>query len=86
MFTIYTKNNQLQFISNTWQQKLRNREMTKNNYRATGNIKKARAFVRMVQNMKSNYPNKMVLNSEHVIYSRDSLLGPLIPFAYAYIS
>ncbi len=48
MFQIYKKTYQTKYLAKTWQQALRSREITKNNYRVTGDMKKAKAFTRMV--------------------------------------
>jgi hypothetical protein len=65
-YTIFDKF-QLQHYSLTWQQTLRSREIAKNGYRALGDIKKAKAFVKNI----SNYSQQTYIESfrEIVIFS-----------------
>jgi hypothetical protein len=80
MFWTQQKNNQ--HFSKTWQQALKRREIEKNNYHATGDIKKAKAFVAMVSNF--TFPIKNEQETEHVIFSSEALAVPLVP-AYTFI-
>ena len=80
MFQRFQKNHQSQYLAKTWQQTLRKREITKNNYHATGDIKKAKAFVTMISNFTFQTNTR---DSEHVIFSSDAIAVPLRP-AYVF--
>ena len=47
-FNTFIKNKQRRLLSKTWREKLVSREIEKNNFRMTGNIKKAKAFANSV--------------------------------------
>ena len=79
MFWSNQKNKQ-QYLAKTWQQTLRKREIEKNNYRVTGDLKKAKIFVSLVSNF--TFPPMDNQAFEHVIFSSDTLAVPLRP-AYA---
>ena len=76
MFWTYQKNNE-QYFAKTWQQTLRRREIQRNNYRVTGDLKKAKAFVTMLSSFTFRPMNNH--SSEHVIFSKDALAIPLGP-------
>jgi hypothetical protein len=78
----YTKNYQSQFLAKTWQKALRQREIEKNNFHATGDIKKAKAFVKMVNNF--TFKTDFSKLGEQIIFSSESLVIPLLP-VYAWI-
>jgi len=44
----HQKNYQSQKFANTWQKTLQNKEVLRNNYQVTGDIKKAKMFVKIV--------------------------------------
>ena len=76
----YTKNHQTRYFSKTWQLALRKREIEKNNFHATGNLKKAKAFVRMVENFTFHTNSHFVDFAEAVeytIFPGDPLTIPL---------
>jgi hypothetical protein len=73
MFKTFTNN------SRTWQLMLQNKQVTKNNYRVTNDLKKAKAFVTIVSNFDFSY--EFETKKEFVIFSND-LLG--VPLAYAF--
>ena len=77
MFQTYQNKNQSQFLARTWQKALQKREMQKNSYRATGDIKKAKAFVKMVSNF--SFKTDFERATEHVIFSSEALAAPLRP-------
>lgn len=83
MFNTYIKNYQTKYLSKTWLQVLRKREVKKNNYRVSGSIKKAKAFVRMVNNF--TFETDFAKLGEQIIFSSDSLVAPLLlpTFLYA---
>lgn len=47
-FNTFIKNKQRRLLSKTWREKLVSREIEKNNFRTTGNIKKAKVFANSV--------------------------------------
>lgn len=61
------------YVSNNWKKSLRNREIAKNNYRLSGDMKKAKAFVKLIQNRSIVKNNPSLTFFETVIYSRDTL-------------
>lgn len=71
------KKYQLMNNSQTWQQSLKNKEVTKNNFRATKDIKKAKAFVNAIANF--NFCFEFESKKELVIFSSDLLEIPLSP-------
>jgi len=77
MFYIFNKNQQSQNLSRTWQQAMKNREIAKNNYHATGDLKQAKDFVKMVSNFR--FENTFEKLSEHVIFSTEDLAIPILP-------
>lgn len=77
MFQTYQKNFQTRYLARTWQQALKKKELAKNNYRATGDLKKAKAFVNTIMNYAPH--THFVSHGEHVIFSNDRLLEPLSP-------
>ena len=77
----YTKTYQSPSFSHTWQKALRQREIEKNNFRAIGDIKKAKAFVKMVNNF--TFKTELEKFGEQLIFSSDSLAVPLLPL-YAF--
>jgi hypothetical protein len=78
MFYTNTKNYQTKHLAKTWQNALQKREIEKNNYHVTGDIKKAKAFVRMVENFtfKTDDFTQLV---EKTIFSNDLLTIPISP-------
>ena len=73
MFWTSEKNNQ-QYLAKTWQQMLRKRQIEKNNYHATGNLKKAKIFVSLVSHFA--FPSTENHESEQVIFSNQSIPLP----------
>jgi hypothetical protein len=71
MFQTIIKKYQLTYSANNWEQTIKNREVAKNNYRATGDIKKAKAFVNSVVMYKPH--THFVEHGEHVIFSNQGL-------------
>jgi len=81
MFT--TKNSQTRHFSKAWQIALRRREVEKNNFRATGNLKQAKEFVKMVQNFRFHTEFADFAEVvEHTIFPGDSIIIPLWSFEY----
>ena len=74
MFWTNQKNNQ-HYLAKTWQQALKQREIEKNNYRVTGDLKKAKSFVSLVSNF--TFPETDNHASEHVIFSAYAFTVPL---------
>ncbi len=74
MFTTVIKKLQQQNYSQTWQQSLKNKQVTKNSYQTYGDVKKAKAFVYMVSNY-SCIPVSKVSN-EKIIFSIDMVVTP----------
>lgn len=81
MFQKYIKKYKTNLSANMWQQTLRKREMAKNNFRLMGDVKKANAFVNTT--MQYSPHTHFVSHGEHVIFSSEMLLDPLIP-AYVF--
>lgn len=73
----YVKSSQNNYLSQTWKQALQKREMEKNNYHMTGNLKKAKAFVKMVGDF--TFQTDFAKFGEQIIFSSDSLVIPLLP-------
>ena len=69
MFYTNTKNYQTRHLAKTWQYALQKREVERNNYRITGDIKKAKAFVRMVENF--TFKKEFSNSDEQTIFSKD---------------
>jgi len=79
MFNKYVKNVPNYYVSHNWKKTLRNREIAKNNYRLSGDIKKANAFVKLVQNCSVKRNTVYHTFFETVIYSNDTNSVPLLP-------
>jgi hypothetical protein len=74
-----TKNYQTRHLSKTWQLALKRREIEKNNFRATGDLKKAKAFVKMFENFRFHIDFvDFVQTVEHIVFPADSLTIPLL--------
>jgi hypothetical protein len=67
MFNTYIKNYQSYRFANNWQQTLQHKAMLKNSFRATGDIKKAKVFVKDVTNYSPH--THFAGHGEHVIFS-----------------
>jgi hypothetical protein len=74
MFNTTIKKFQQYNSSQTWRQSLRNRVITKNNYRANGNIKKAKAFVHLFSEY--SFSPAAITSAEQIIFPAD------VPLAY----
>jgi hypothetical protein len=77
MFYINTQNYQTKHLAKTWQNALQKREVERNNYHVTGDIKKAKAFVRMVENFTFKTDFSQLV--EQTIFSNDLLTIPISP-------
>ena len=71
MFQTITKKYLLNYSAQDWQQTIRNREIAKNNYRATGDIKKAKAFANSIAMYKPQ--THVVEHKEHIIFNFEGL-------------
>ena len=71
MFQTIIKMYQSQCSANNWQQTIRTREIAKNNYRVTGDVKKAKAFIKSVTTYKPH--THFAEHGEHVIFSNERL-------------
>jgi hypothetical protein len=77
------------YHSQTWQQALRKKEVEKNSYRFTDNIKKAKAFAKILNNF--TFCSDFKEFGEQIIFSRDLLDVPLLthiflqPYKYALV-
>ena len=71
MFQTFIKNYQAKNIAINWQQTLQKKEIVKNNYRVTGNIKKAKVFVNNITNYIPH--THFASHREHVIFSSEAL-------------
>lgn len=80
MFHTINKNYQNKHLAKTWQNKLSKREVCKNNYHATGDIKKAKAFISTFATF--SFKSDFAQTVEHVIFSSDALAVPLPAYAY----
>lgn len=78
MFYTALIKNQLHYSAQTWQQTLKNREIAKNNFRVTKDMRKAKAFVSAVTNF--TFSNEVTLVKEFIIFSSDLLAVPLDTF------
>jgi len=75
MFQKFTKNYQAVHVANNWLQTIKNREMVKNNFRTTGDIKKAKVFVNTVTMYQPH--THFADHGEHIIFSfGDLALAP----------
>lgn len=71
----------VEYNAQVWQQTLKNREVAKNNYRVTKDIRKAKAFVAAVSNY--TFSSEVNIAKEFIIFSGDLLAVPLNPlFAF----
>ncbi len=64
----YTKNYQTNHQARTWQQALQKREVERNNYHVTGDIKKAKEFVKMVDSF--IFQTTIANTNEQIIFAR----------------
>ncbi|HWY78833.1 MAG TPA: hypothetical protein VNW29_00590 [Candidatus Sulfotelmatobacter sp.] len=75
MFKTYQKNYQSKNFAKIWKHALHNREIAKNGYHATGDIKKAKAFAKMVSTVV--FRTDFESSTEHVIFSNTAWAIPL---------
>lgn len=81
-----TKNYQTRYFSKTWQVALRKREIEKNNFRATGDIKKAKIFVKMVENITFHTElTNFVETMEYTIFPEDSII-PILQYSMLFLN
>lgn len=66
MIQTIIKNYQSTYLANTWRQAVRKRVITKNNFQATGDIKKAKTFFSAVISYKPH--THFVSHGEHVVF------------------
>ena len=70
------------YLGKTWQQSLKKREVVKNNYHATGSIKKAKNFVRTAANFA--FQTNAEKTPEQIVFSNDLFNIPLeVSFVFA---
>lgn len=72
MFYTIIKKYQSNNTANTWKQIIKNREIAKNNYHATGDINKAKAFVNAITQYKPH--THFTDHGEHVLFSNQELI------------
>ena len=75
MFMSYQNNLQSQHFAKTWQKTLKSREIMKNNYHIYGDLKRAKIFVAMVNNVSFCTNSKQI--SEQVVFLNQQLTVPL---------
>lgn len=83
MFMTYQKKIQTQYLARTWQKSIRQREVERNNYHVTGDLKKAKNFVILVSNY--TFPSEPRATFEQLIFSCEKLAVPLgLVYAFEY--
>ena len=67
MFQKIINKYQTTYSANNWEKTIKNREVAKNNFRATGDIKKAKAFVNSITMYRPH--THFAEHGEHIIFS-----------------
>ncbi|HSX09640.1 MAG TPA: hypothetical protein VLF93_05785 [Candidatus Saccharimonadales bacterium] len=75
MFYFITNNYQTNHNAKNWQTVLERKEIERNNFHATGNIKKAKEFVKLIERFNSQVT--FVQPQELPLFSKESLAVPL---------
>jgi len=75
MFYFITKMYQTNHTAKNWQTALERKEVERNNFHATGNIKKAKEFVKLVEGFNSQIT--FVQPHELTLFAKESIAVPL---------